>query len=158
MRFGCLVLTVCATAVAQDAWSVERLVSAEYPPLAQQAQIQGAVELTCTIGTAGEVLDCKAVSGHPLLQQAAIANAKRWRFQRSPIPDANGNQIMLQYDFILQGPPVRSRPKVEFSFEYPNQVLVSSEIPCADHIPCTPKEWKEYEKEQQHSKGKRYIP
>jgi hypothetical protein len=37
-------------------------------------------------------------------------------------------------------------------------VRIVSEIPCADHIPCTPEEWKEYDKNHQRSKGKRSIP
>ena len=158
MRLGCLLLALCSILLAQEPWSVRRLISLEYPRLAQQAKIQGSVELTCTTGIAGEVLDCKGVSGHPLLLGAAIENAKRWRFQRSPTAQANGDQIILHYDFVLRGLPVRSRPKVEFSFEYPNHVIVSSEIPCADHIPCTPAEWNEYGKDQQHSNGKRHIP
>ena len=37
------------------------VVSLEYPPLAQHVKIHGSVELRCTIGIAGEVLDCKGI-------------------------------------------------------------------------------------------------
>ena len=121
MRLGCLLLTLCAMAVAQETWSAQHVVSLEYPPLAQQAKIQGSVEVVCSIGPTGEVLDCTGKSGNPMLQSAAIENAKRWRFQHSATPSENGGQIQLRYEFVLQGAPVRRRPKVEFSFDYPNR-------------------------------------
>jgi protein TonB len=34
-----------------------------------------------TIGEQGEVVNARVVSGHPLLQQAALSAAKRWRFK-----------------------------------------------------------------------------
>jgi TonB family protein len=136
---------------------VQRLVAADYPLLAQQARIEGIVELGCTIGDAGQVLECRVSSGHPLLAATAVENAKKWTFRRKAITEKDGDRVSLRYEFVLvQGPPVRSRPKVEFSFEMPNHVRLSSEIPCADHIPCTPEEWKQYER--QKGKAKRSIP
>jgi len=42
-----------------------------YPPLALQAQIQGSVKFTVTVGTDGHVQNVQLVSGHPLLVNAA---------------------------------------------------------------------------------------
>jgi hypothetical protein len=77
MRPACLLLTFSATVFAEGPWSVERLVGLEYPLLAQLANVQGAVDVVCNVGGNGEVIDCNAMSGHPLLQSAAVGNAKR---------------------------------------------------------------------------------
>jgi TonB family protein len=130
-------------------WFVQRLIAADYPPLAQQARIEGKVELACDVSDRGQVLACKSISGHPLLVLAAIENAKKWTFRRNAGAERNSDQVNLVYEFVLmEGAPTRGRPKVEFSFEMPNHVRVGSEIPCADHIPCTPEEWKQFEREK----------
>ena len=52
-----------------------------YPPLAQQARIQGIVVLTAIIGKNGSVQHLQVVSGHPVLAPAAIAAVKQWRYK-----------------------------------------------------------------------------
>lgn len=158
-KFGALLLLcMMSPRSARGQWLVQRLVAADYPPLAQQARIQGKVELACDISNSGQVLTCKAVTGHPLLVSFAIENLKKWTFRRIADSESSGDQVQLDYEFVLtSGTPTRGRPKVEFSFELPNHVRVASEIPCADHIPCTPEEWKQFERENS-KKSKRYLP
>ena len=144
-------------APAQDGWVMQKLVAGDYPPLAQQARIQGAVELACTVGNEGLIVECTESSGHPLLQQAAIENAKKWLFRRQNGRSTEGSRVLLHYEFVLlESKPVRTRPKVEFSFEFPNRVIIASEIPCADHVPCTPEEFEKFQK-QQSPKSKKVI-
>jgi outer membrane biosynthesis protein TonB len=51
------------------------------PPLACQARIAGVVKLTFVLsGTAGEPTNIEAISGHPMLKDAAIENVKTWKF------------------------------------------------------------------------------
>jgi periplasmic protein TonB len=52
-----------------------------YPPLAQQASIQGAVVLTVIIDKDGNIQHLQFVSGHPLLAPAAIEAVKQWRYK-----------------------------------------------------------------------------
>jgi protein TonB len=52
-----------------------------YPPVAQQAHIQGAVVLAALIDKEGNVQSLQVVSGHPLLVRAAIDAVKQWRYQ-----------------------------------------------------------------------------
>ena len=52
-----------------------------YPPVAQQAHIQGAVVLAALIDKGGNVQSLQVVSGHPLLVRAAIDAVKQWRYQ-----------------------------------------------------------------------------
>jgi outer membrane biosynthesis protein TonB len=50
-----------------------------YPPLARPARIQGQVVLRLT--TNGHVAtDVTVVTGHPLLVQSALENARQWKF------------------------------------------------------------------------------
>ena len=52
-----------------------------YPPLAKQARIQGVVILEAIIGKDGAVTEVKVISGHPLLQQAAIDAVSQWKYK-----------------------------------------------------------------------------
>jgi periplasmic protein TonB len=71
-----------------------------YPPLAQQAHIQGAVVLTAVIGKDGSVQRLQLVSGHPLLAPAAIAAVKQWRYK----------------PYVLNGVPVDIETTVTVTF------------------------------------------
>jgi TonB family protein len=54
-----------------------------YPRLAEMARIQGDVRLRITMDVqTGSVNDVQAVSGHPLLQRAALDAARHWQFQQ----------------------------------------------------------------------------
>ncbi len=54
--------------------------SLAYPPLAEQARIQGNVILEVAINESGAVSSCRLVSGHPMLVSAAFENVKRWKY------------------------------------------------------------------------------
>lgn len=53
----------------------------EYPPIAKQARAQGDVIVQLTVDEEGYVIAAAAVSGHPLLQQAAVRAVKQYRFE-----------------------------------------------------------------------------
>lgn len=71
-----------------------------YPPLARQARLQGVVRLQAVIGPDGRVEQVEAVSGPPLLRQAAIDAVKQWVYQPS----------------LLNGRPVRVTTQIEINF------------------------------------------
>jgi protein TonB len=52
-----------------------------YPPLARQTRISGTVRLHAIIGKDGTIQSLEVVSGHPLLQQAALDAVRQWRYQ-----------------------------------------------------------------------------
>lgn len=52
----------------------------DYPPIAEQAKAGGAVIVEVLIDEAGNVISARAVSGHPLLQAAAVAAARQAKF------------------------------------------------------------------------------
>ena len=75
-------------------------VEPKYPPLAQQARIQGDVVLTAIIDKEGNVQHLQLVSGHPLLAPAAIEAAKQWRYK----------------PFLLNGEPLEVETTVTVNF------------------------------------------
>jgi protein TonB len=52
-----------------------------YPPLARQTRISGTVRLHAIIGKDGTIQQLEVISGHPLLQQAALDAVRQWRYQ-----------------------------------------------------------------------------
>jgi protein TonB len=52
-----------------------------YPADAKEARIQGVVILEALIGRDGSVNEVKAISGHPMLQQAAIDAVSQWKYK-----------------------------------------------------------------------------
>jgi TonB family protein len=74
-----------------------------YPPIARAAHASGTVEVQVLIGLDGTVVAAAAISGHPLLQAAAVGAARQSRF--TP-PKINGKPVMvagvMQYNFVAQ--------------------------------------------------------
>jgi protein TonB len=52
-----------------------------YPPLARQTRIAGTVRLHAIISKDGTIQQLEVMSGHPLLQQAALDAVRQWRYQ-----------------------------------------------------------------------------
>jgi TonB family protein len=71
-----------------------------YPPIARAARAQGPVVVRIVTGEDGRVLAAQVVSGHPLLQGAALQSARNIRF-RPPLVD---------------GKPVKFSGTVTFTF------------------------------------------
>jgi protein TonB len=55
-------------------------VAPEYPPLAQQARLQGLVILEAHVDTTGRVREVTVLRGQPLFDEAATAAVKQWRY------------------------------------------------------------------------------
>lgn len=56
-----------------------------YPPIARGAHAGGTVVVQATIDESGKVISAHAVSGHPLLQAAAVQAAYTARFSPTQI-------------------------------------------------------------------------
>lgn len=74
-----------------------------YPPIARAAHAQGTVEVKVLVDTDGSVIAAAAISGHPLLQAAAVSAARKARF--TPLT-YNGEPVkivgVIQYHFVAQ--------------------------------------------------------
>jgi protein TonB len=53
----------------------------QYPILAKQAGIQGAVVLEAVISRGGTIVNLKVISGHPFLIQGALEAVRQWRYK-----------------------------------------------------------------------------
>ena len=73
----------------------------KYPEVALKARIQGVVVLEVVVSSRGEVSDVRTVSGHPLLQAAAVDAVRKWRYK----------------PMILNGRPVPVRGTVTVRFQ-----------------------------------------
>ena len=52
-----------------------------YPEIARAARVQGDVVLDCTISNEGRVIDVQVLSGHALLQAAAVDAVHQWLYR-----------------------------------------------------------------------------
>jgi TonB family protein len=52
-----------------------------YPPLARQTRISGTVRLHAIVAKDGAIQSQEVISGHPLLQQAALDAVHQWRYE-----------------------------------------------------------------------------
>lgn len=72
----------------------------EFPALAKQLKIQGAVELDVVIGESGSVESVTPISGNPVLTKPAADAVKRWKFK----------------PFQQDGAPVKAQAALKISF------------------------------------------
>ncbi|HEX8339259.1 MAG TPA: TonB family protein [Pyrinomonadaceae bacterium] len=74
-----------------------------YPPIAKAAGASGTVTVQILVDEEGNVVSASAVSGHPLLQQAAVAAARQAKFSKTLL---SGQPVRLSgvvtYNFVLQ--------------------------------------------------------
>ncbi len=74
-----------------------------YPAIAKAARAQGLVTVQVTVDEDGRVISAQAVSGHPLLQSAAVAAAREARFSPTLL---SGQPVKVKgvvtYNFVLQ--------------------------------------------------------
>jgi protein TonB len=52
-----------------------------YPELARKMNITGTVKIEVVVAPNGAVKDARVVGGHPVLANAALDAAKKWRFE-----------------------------------------------------------------------------
>jgi len=74
-----------------------------YPPAAKAVRAAGAVQVQVTIDENGNVISASAVSGHPLLQQAAVSAARQAKFRPTLL---SGTPVkvtgIIVYNFVAQ--------------------------------------------------------
>ena len=65
---------------AEGLSAVTTKVNPEYPPIAKQLKIEGAVELEAVVSETGTVEKVNIVSGNPVLTRPAADAIKKWKF------------------------------------------------------------------------------
>jgi TonB family protein len=74
--------------------------SPEYPALARTARISDTIALAVVVGNDGQVSNPRVISGHQLLQQAAVDAVKKWRFV--PLAAGVSLRVFLVFRFDQQ--------------------------------------------------------
>lgn len=120
LAFASLAVSLCLvfTAFAQDPQpkiirksggvfqgSATRRVEPAYPPLAKAAQVSGSVVVEVTVDEEGGVISARAISGHPLLKDAAVTAAQGWRFSQTKLEGVPVKVIgTITFNFNLDDP------------------------------------------------------
>ena len=95
------VAVVAPPTQAQQAQSEEILrraktkVQPTYPDLARKMGITGTVKIEVVVSPNGSVKDARVVGGHPVLANAALDAAKKWRFE----PSSNESTGVIDFKF-----------------------------------------------------------
>ena len=83
----------------QSAKIVKKVVPT-YPPVAKQARISGTVRLMGVVARDGTIQNLQVISGHPLLQKAAIEAVRQWIYQPT-ILDGQAVEVLAPIEVIF---------------------------------------------------------
>src|SRR5262249_31787563 len=79
-----------------------KAVKPEYPPLAKEAKIEGTVQVEILIDRRkGKVVIACASTGHPLLREAAIRAAYKWKFKQWKFRRNCKNCSVQQFKYLV---------------------------------------------------------
>ena len=74
-----------------------------FPQMARAAGVEGAVVVEVTVDEAGRVVAARAVSGHPLLRDAAVQAAREWVFTPTELEGEPVRVIgTIMFDFVAR--------------------------------------------------------
>jgi protein TonB len=78
-------------------------VDPEYPTLAREARIRGVVIVDAIIDEHGNVVQARALSGHPLLIGAALKAVLQWKYEPTSLngqPVSVGLQVEVHFSAL----------------------------------------------------------
>jgi TonB family protein len=90
-----LLATSSSTADAQENRKVKVSVQPNYPELARRNNIRGSARVEVLIAPDGNVKDVRVLGGNPVLVQAAVDAAKKWKYE----PASAETTTILKFDF-----------------------------------------------------------
>ena len=74
-------------------------VQPEYPPLAKQTRVWGIVVVNAVIDEHGNVVQARALSGHPLLIPAALNAVLQWKYEPTTL---NGTPVAVEMEVTVR--------------------------------------------------------
>jgi TonB family protein len=99
VAFGLMCSLGSATLFAQQVQQDRKAISKpapEYPALAKQMRLTGAVKVNVVIGTDGLVRDVQVLGGHPILVQEVEETLKKWKY--APTNVETKAQLEFKFD------------------------------------------------------------
>jgi protein TonB len=73
-------------------------VQPEYPPLAMQVHVTGTVVVDAVIDEYGNVVQARALNGHPLLIPAALKAVLQWKYEPTLL---NGTPVAVEMEVTV---------------------------------------------------------
>ena len=116
-----------------------------YPPIARAARVAGDVEVSFQLRADGTVVSAEAVSGPPMLRQAAIDAVKQTQFQ---CKDCTGDLASFSITFrfaLVEGPPCGAHDDSYPRLARSQNIITVMEQPvwlcdpAADRTACVPR-------------------
>ncbi len=124
----CLVLTTASFCITGDVPErcILSLAVPNYPPLAQQARIEGIVKIRISINEKGDVVDATAFSGHEMLKHQAVENVKTWKF--APTPGAKVLELFMTFLYSIEGREIPMTPRkcAHITMDLPTRVEITA--------------------------------
>jgi TonB family protein len=109
----------------------EALVKAQpiYPVVAKQISASGEVQVSIVIGENGQVIEAKAIKGHPVLRAAAVDAAYKWVFKPTLLDGKPVKQPgTLTFVFMPPPPPTSDPPAAATGAETSEKLNVSGGV------------------------------
>ncbi len=100
-RLSVAILAFCISALgllAQEGAGrkVKVEVKPKYPEVARRFHLSGTVKVQVVINAAGSVRSAKAIGGHPVLADAAVDAALKWKFE----PAGDDTTQVIPFNFV----------------------------------------------------------
>src|SRR5262249_7288064 len=100
-----------------------------YPAVAKQINASGEVQVSIVIGENGQVIEAKAIKGHPVLRAAAEDAARKWVFKPMLLDGKPVKQPgTLTFVFMPPPPPTSDPPAAATSAGTPEKLNVSGGV------------------------------
>lgn len=99
----------------------------DYPPIAHAARIQGIVLARVSVDSAGRVSQAQLLHESPLLQDAVLANARRWEFEPS-----RPREAILVFEFSQDLPMRDCEFRSVDGLIFPRYIRVQASGRCVD--------------------------
>src|SRR5262245_19014293 len=99
-----------------------------YPAVAKQINASGEVQVSIVIGENGQVIEAKAIKGHPVLRSAAEDAARKWVFKPTLLDGKPVKQPGTLTFVFMSPPPTSDPPSAATSAETPEKLNVSGGV------------------------------
>jgi TonB family protein len=130
VRFVQTIFVICllsfSTQLTPDQPQPIHVESLTYPDFARAAQIHETIVVEIIVNREGDVRSAIALSGHPELRNASVANIQLWKFRPS---STENRHLSVQYVFRLDEPKRYYKPETRNIYDLPTRVEVISNLP-----------------------------
>jgi TonB family protein len=113
-----------------------------YPEIARVTHVTGDIKVQVTIDSNGDVADAKILNGHRLLNDASIAAARKWKFDKQINPEIRRADLTFRYTLMPRCSDEQDHTPV---FHAPFTAEIRRERPWLNCDGCSPAKKKRIE-------------